>query len=98
MCTYVCACRTDAKSRDFMKQLEEEKSNSQRLQEQLNQLSGKMRGLRREKEDAEGEAESFQKKLKQAKAQTEDAEDTNAMLQAQISKMRAAARKPKVLH
>lgn len=81
-----------------MKQLEEEKSNSQRTQEQLNQLSGKMRSLRREKEDAEGEAESLQKKLKQSKAQTEDAEDTNAMLQAQISKMRAAARKPKVLY
>lgn len=59
----------------------------------MSQLSGKMKGLRREKEDAEGEAEGLLKKLKQAKAQTEDAEETSAMLQAQISKLRAAARR-----
>lgn len=79
-----------------MKQLDEEKSNSQRLQEQVNQLSGKMRTLRREKEDAEGESEGNLKKLKQAKAAIEDGEDTISMLQAQISKLRAAARRPKV--
>ncbi len=88
--------RTDAKSRDLGKQLEEEKSNSQRLQEQVNQLSGKMRSLRREKEDAEGETDGTLKKLKQAKAAIEDGEDTIGMLNAQISKLRAAARKPKV--
>lgn len=56
-----------------------------------------MRSLRREKEDAEGEAENLQKKLKQTKAQVEDAEETSTMLQMQISKLRAAARRPKVM-
>lgn len=62
----------------------------------MNQLSAKMKSLRREKEDAEGEAEMLTKKVKQAKAQAEEAEDTVTMLQAQISKLRAAARKPRV--
>ena len=55
-----------------------------------------MRTLRREKEAAEGESDSNLKKLKQAKAAIEDGEDTISMLQGQISKLRAAARKPKV--
>ena len=62
----------------------------------MNQLNGKVKSLRRDKEDAEGEAEGLQKKLKQAKMQIEDAEETSAMLQAQIAKMRSAARRPKV--
>lgn len=90
--------RSDTKSKDLLRQLEEEKGNSQRLQDQLNQLNGRVRSLRRDKEDAEGEAESLQKKLKQAKAAAEDAEETSSMLQAQINKLRAAARKPKVRH
>ncbi len=76
--------------------MDEEKGNAQRLQDQLNQLNGKMRSLRRDKENAENEAESYQKKLKQAKAQIEDAEDTSAMYLAQVNKLRAAARRPKV--
>ena len=89
--------RSENKSKELQKLIDEEKANSQRFQDQINQLSGKMRSLRRDKEDAESEAETLLKKLKQAKAQIEDAEDTNTMLQAQISKLRTAARKPKVL-
>ena len=67
------------------------------MQDQLNQLNGKVKSLRRDKEDAESEAEGLQKKLKQAKMQIEDAEETSSMLQAQITKMRSAARRaPKV--
>ena len=39
--------------------LEEEKANSQRLQEQVNQLNTKTRNLRQEKEDVETEVESM---------------------------------------
>lgn len=85
--------RSDSKSKEFLRQLDDERSNGQRLQDQVNQLSSKIKSLRREKEDAESEAESLMKKLKQAKAMADDAEETSNMLQAQITKLRAAARK-----
>lgn len=88
--------RSDAKGKDLLRQLDEEKTTAQRNLDQVNQLNAKLKGLRRDKEDAEGEVETFQKKLKQAKAQIEDAEETSTMLQVQITKMRAAARRPKV--
>jgi len=85
--------RSDNKSKEITRQLDDERSNGQRLQDQVNQLSAKIKSLRREKEDAESEAETLMKKLKQAKAMADDAEETSNMLQAQITKLRAAARK-----
>ena len=94
---FVCApFRNDRKVKETQMLLEEEKSSAQRLQDQVNQLNTKLRNVRREKEDAEGEAEGLQKKLRQARSQLEEAEDNYTTLQAQINKLRAAARKPKV--
>ena len=73
--------------------MEEEKSNSQRLQEQLNQLNTKMRSVRRDKEDAESEVESMRSKVRQLRSQVEEAEENASSLQAQITKLRAASRK-----
>ena len=52
-----------------------------------------MRSFRRDKDEAESEAEGFLKKLKLAKAETEETKETCIMLQGQVSKLRAAARR-----
>ena len=79
-------------------QLDEERSNSQRLQAQVDQLNSKMKSVRRDKEEAEGEVETLQKKLRQLRLQLEESEDSNSALQAQMSKMRSASRRaPKVV-
>ena len=73
--------------------LEEEKGTSQRLQDQINSANTKMRGLRRDKEDVEGELETLKSKMRQLRSALDDAEETNSTLQAQMAKMRSAARK-----
>ena len=73
--------------------LDEERSNCQRLQEQVNALNTKMRNLRRDKEDAEGEVESMRSKLRQMRSALDDAEESSSSLQAQMVKLRAASRK-----
>ena len=85
--------RNDRRAKDTQAQLDEERSNSQRLQAQVDQLNSKMKSVRRDKEEVEGEVETLQKKLRQAKAQLEEAEDTNSTLQAQMSKLRSASRR-----
>ncbi len=77
-------------------QLEEEKSTSQRLQDNVNQLNNKIRTLRREKDDAEGETEGVTKKLKAARAQIEELEEGNSDLQTQINRLKTSARKARV--
>lgn len=77
-------------------QLEEEKSTSQRLQENVNQLNNKIRSVRREKDEAEGEAEAAMKKMKALRSQIDELEESNADLQSQINRLKASARKAKV--
>ena len=91
-------CRNDRRYKEVVSQMEEEKSNAQRLQDQVNSLNTKIRNLRRDKEEAENETEGLQRKLRQAKSALEDAEEESSTLKAQISKLRggAASRKPKV--
>ena len=76
--------------------MEEEKSNAQRLQDQINSLNTKIRNLKRDKEEAESESEGLQRRLRQAKSALEDAEDQISTLQSQVAKSRGAGRKPKV--
>lgn len=92
--------RSDRRYKEAVSQVEEEKANAQRLQDQVNSLNTKVRNLRRDKEDAESEVESIQKKLRQAKSQLEEAEEESSSLKAQVSKLRSgagAARKAKVM-
>uniref|UniRef100_A0A1X7TE16 Myosin tail domain-containing protein n=1 Tax=Amphimedon queenslandica TaxID=400682 RepID=A0A1X7TE16_AMPQE len=62
---------------------------SQRLQDQVNSLNAKVRNLRRDKEDAESEVESIQKKLRQAKSQLEEAVEESSFLKAHMFKLRS---------
>lgn len=73
--------------------LEEEKGTSQRLQDQLNSANTKMRTLRRDKEDAEGEVETMKTKVRQLRSSLDEAEENSSNLEAQITRLRAAARK-----
>lgn len=85
--------RNDRRAKDTQAQLDEERSNSQRLQTQVDQLNSKLKSVRRDKEEAEGEVETMQKKLRQLRAQLEEAEDDKSTLQAQMTKMRSAQRR-----
>ena len=90
--------RIDRKAKETQVQLDEERSNSQRLQAQVDQLNSKMKSVRRDKEEAEGEVETLQKRLRQLRVQLEESDETNSALQTQISKMRSASRRaPKVV-
>ena len=85
--------RNDRRAKDTQAQLDEERSNSQRLQTQVDQLNSKIKSVRRDKEEAEGEVETMQKKLRQLRAQLEEAEDDKSTMQAQMAKMRSAQRR-----
>ena len=85
--------RNDRKAKETQAQLDEERSNSQRLQTQVDQLNSKMKSVRRDKEEAEGEVETMQKKLRQLRQQLEESEENNSTLQAQMSKLRSASRR-----
>lgn len=85
--------RNDRRAKDTQAQLDEERSNSQRLQTQVDQLNSKVKSVRRDKEEAEGEVETMQKKLRQLRSQLEEAEDDKTSLQGQITKMRSAQRR-----
>lgn len=86
----------DRRGKEIQLLLDEEKSNSQRLQEQVNTINTKMRALRRDKEEVEGELERLQSKNRQLRSALDEAEESASSLQAQVSKLRAAARKAKV--
>lgn len=91
--------RNDRRYKEVVSQVEEEKTNAQRLQDQVNSLNTKIRNLRRDKEETESEVETVQRKLRQAKSSLDDAEQENSTLTAQLSKVRSGAaggRKPKV--
>ncbi len=89
--------RSDRKAKEIIVQMEEEKSNSQRLQDQLNSLNTKIRNLKRDKEEAETETETYQRKLRTTKSNLDDAEEQISTLQSQLAKNRAGGRsKPKV--
>lgn len=77
-------------------QLEEEKGTSQRFQDNVTQLNNKIRTLRREKDEAEGETEGVMKKLKAARSQIEELEEGNSDLQTQINRLKSSARKARV--
>ena len=64
---------------------------------QVNSLNSKVRALKRDKEEVEGELETSKSRLRQMRSQLEDAEESASTLQAQISKLRTANRK-KVLY
>ena len=90
------SCSADRRAKETQMVLEEEKANSQRLQDQVNQLNTKMRNLRREKEDIEAEAEGMRSKVRSLRSQVEEAEENASNLQTQITKLRAASRKARV--
>ncbi len=90
-------CRSDRKAKELLAQVDEEKGNSQRLQDQINSLNIKIRNLKRDKEEVENETETYQRKLRQAKSSLDDAEEQISTLQSQLTKSRSTARsKPKV--
>ncbi len=76
--------------------LEEEKGTSARLQDQINSLNSKMRSVRRDKEDAEGEVEAAKAKSRKIQSALDDAEETVTTLQTQLTKARTSARKTRV--
>ena len=82
--------RKDRLFKESQLQLEEEKGNSQRMQDQVNSLTSKMKSVKRDKEDAESEVDSLRSKLRQAKAALDDSEDQVAMLQSQLAKSRGS--------
>lgn len=83
--------RKDRLVKESQLHLEEEKSNSQRLQDQVNSMTSKMKSVKRDKEDAENEVDNLRSKLRQAKSALDDAEDQIAMLQSQLAKSRSSA-------
>lgn len=83
----------DRRVKEVTMLLEEEKTTSQRLQDQLNTANTKMRTLRRDKEDAEGEAETLKTKLRQMRSALDEAEENSSTLEAQLTRLRTAARK-----
>ena len=60
---------------------------------QVNSLNSKVRALKREKEETEGEVDTLRSRQRQLRAQLEDAEETVSTLQSQVSKLRGASRK-----
>jgi chromosome segregation ATPase len=73
--------------------LDEEKSNCQRFQDQVNALNSKVRSLKRDKEEVEGELETSKSRMRMLKSQLEEAEETSSSLQTQIIKLRTANRR-----
>lgn len=59
----------------------------------MNSLNAKVRTLKRDKEEVEGELETGKSRLRQLRAQLEEAEENASTLQAQITKLRSASRK-----
>ena len=59
----------------------------------MNSLNSKVRNLKRDKEEVEGELETGKSRLRQLRSQLEEAEENASTLQAQITKLRSASRK-----
>ena len=59
----------------------------------MNSLNAKVRTLKRDKEEVEGELETGKSRLRQLRGQLEEAEENASTLQAQITKLRSASRK-----
>ncbi len=93
---HVYPSRSDRKVKEITMQLEEEKASSQRFQDNVTQLNNKIRTLRREKDEAEGETEGVTKKLKAARSQIEELEEGNSDLQTQINRLKSSVRKARV--
>ena len=88
---------------------DEEKSNSSRLQDQINSLNSKNRTLKRNLDDTvskddvdgkgllcilqESDAEGLRARIRKLQAELSDAEENIATLNATITKMRSSARK-----
>lgn len=87
---------SDRRAKEAQMLLDEEKANGARLQDQVNTLNTKMRSLRRDKEDAEGEVETAKAKVRKLQSALDEAEENNTTLQTQIAKMRTTARKARV--
>ena len=81
--------RSDRRYKEVQALMEEEKSNAQRLQDQVNSLNGKIRNVKRDKEECESEVETLQRKLRTMKSSLEEAEQENSNLSSQLSKLRA---------
>ena len=60
---------------------------------QVNSLNSKLRAVKRDKDDIEGEMETLKTRQRQLRSQIEEHEDTISSLESQISKMRSAGRK-----
>ena len=60
---------------------------------QVNAMNTKMRTLKRDKEETEGELETCKSRMRQLRSQLEDAEETASSLQTQMTKLRSASRK-----
>ena len=84
--------RSDRRAKELVAQMDEEKGNSQRLQDQINSLNTKIRNLKRDKEEVESEVETYQRKLRQTKSSLDDAEEQISTLQTQLTKARGAGR------
>lgn len=81
--------RSDRRYKEAQALMEEEKSNAQRLQDQVNSLNGKIRNVKRDKEECESEVETLQRKLRTLKSSLDEAEQENSNLSAQLSKLRS---------
>lgn len=60
---------------------------------QVNSLNAKVRTLKRDKEEVEGELETGKSRLRQLRSQLEEAEENASTLQAQVTKLRSFSRK-----
>ena len=59
----------------------------------MNALNSKVRSLKRDKEEVEGEVETSKSRIRQLKSQLEEAEESASTLQTQITKLRSANRR-----
>ena len=59
----------------------------------MNALNSKVRSLKRDKEETEGELETSKSRMRMLKSQLEEAEETASSLQTQITKLRTANRR-----
>ena len=59
----------------------------------MNALNTKIRNLKRDKEETEGELETNKSRVRQLRSQLEEAEENASALQAQMTKLRSANRK-----
>ena len=59
----------------------------------MNALNSKVRSLKRDKEEVEGELETSKSRMRMLKSQLEEAEETSSSLQTQIIKLRTANRR-----